>query len=184
MSKIIAGILGCMFLLSFVGKENNIYWSKDHQLKWEDFLGKTPANSKHGAISNIGVDPHYDCSNGMLEVEIKSYFDKTKSWSKKDKQTPEALKHEQGHFDIAEFYARKFRKEMQENKFKSTNVKNKFDKINQKVIREHAAYQDLYDKETDHHKNASKQTEWNDKITKELAELEAYSETHLSIKVK
>lgn len=182
--KLITGILSCVILFAFVGKEDNkIYWSKDYQLKWEDFLG-TIQNGKHGGMTNAGISAPFEYKGTNLETNIVCYFDKNKSWVKADEKTDAALKHEQGHFDIAEIYARKLRKEISSYKFKKKTLATDFNNLYRKFSNDMNTFQDLYDKETDHHKNTAKQTEWNEKIAKELQELEPYSETHLSIKVK
>ena len=62
-------------------------------------------------------------------------------------------------------------------------MKSDYYKLYNKNKNDLESIQSLYDKETDHHINKEKQLEWNTKIAMELEESEAYSETHLSIKV-
>ena len=161
-----------------------IYWNKDYLLTWNDFLGQPLLSSKNGAVSYIVVDPHYEYKSGILTVEVRSYFNSSKSWSKEKKQTIKALKHEQGHFDIAEIYSREFKKAAKESKFRTNNVKNKMAKINQRINLEHIKCQDLYDRETNHHLNEAAQLNWNNKIAMRLEDLEEYSEPNLIINVK
>ncbi len=183
--KYIVFVLFIFIGLSFIQKnENKIYWTKDYRLTWDDYLAKPPAASKHGAVSGVNMGPYYEFKNNILEIDTRSYFDKFKSWSKKNLQSDDALKHEQGHFDIAEIYARKFRKEITGCKFKSKNLKEKLEEKIHKIYSEYIQYQDLYDNETNHHINKEKQLVWNDKIVKELKELEIYTETQLAIEVK
>ena len=80
------------------------------------------------------------------------------------------LKHEQGHFDIAEFHARKLNiLENQifscpDDKYDETKIN---EEISEKILRNGEEFTEmfiLYDTETDGSKNKSKQTEWNNKI--------------------
>jgi hypothetical protein len=172
---------------NFIQKENTkIYWDAGRQLTWDDFIAKPPTTGDKGAVSftSFKYSPSSELNNGILEIDIVCYFDKTKSWVKTTSINDNNLKHEQGHFDISEVYARKFRKTVFDSKCKKKGLNDKLKSFYTTYINELNKYQDLYDKETDHHRNEQKQIEWNEKIAKELKELEAYSETHLIIKLK
>ena len=179
--------------ISFVGfsfqKEadnNKIIWNENYLLKWAYFTGKPLNNNPHSAVSDVGLDSYFEYKSKecSLEVEIKSCFTKSKSWVKADKKTNHLLQHEQLHFDIAELYARKFKKALKESKFKKNNIKEKFNNISVEISNELTNYHKLYDKETNHHINEGKQSEWNEKVTQQLNDLQEYKETHLKIKVK
>jgi len=51
----------------------------------------------------------------------------------------------------------------------------KMDRIYDDLITEYDAFQERYDRETDHSRNKEKQKEWNEKIKTELDRLQAYS---------
>lgn len=166
--------------------DEKIVWSKSFQLGWDDFLGKPLKNSPNSAMSKVGFDfsSSFNSKDCTLEVTVTSYFTKSKSWVKEEKKSDHLLVHEQLHFDIAEIYARKFRKAVKESKLKKSNIKNKFEDISSRIGRELTEYQSLYDNETNHHINQAKQTEWNEKVAKQLEELNEYSDINLIVKVK
>lgn len=185
--KYISFLLIIFIGFSFVQKkEDIIYWTKDYQLTWDDFLKKAPTGSKNAAISSIVVSPYcrYVSKENTLYFDVTTYFQKNKSWVKKAAKSERALKHEQGHFDINEIYARRLRKTISTFKFKKTGSKSTIAKMFKKNQDELDAEQNLYDKETNYHINEQKQIEWDAKIAKELKELDDYTETHLVIKIK
>jgi len=100
------------------------------------------------------------------------------SWVKSDEKSDDLLRHEQGHFDIAEVYARKFRKKLKEegkeickSKDPKTEIDNRFNDIEE----EWGATADKYDSETKHGADRDKQKEWDEKIQKCLDELKDYA---------
>ncbi len=58
-----------------------------------------------------------------VEVNLLVYFDRTKSWTKKDGRHPEVLAHEQIHFDITAIFACAFAQAVREYSFTPSNVK-------------------------------------------------------------
>ncbi len=69
------------------------------------------------------------------------------------------INHEQGHFDIAEIYARKLRKEFLENVKTEKDYQLKFKLIYQVMYGEFLDYQNYYDNITKRGTNAEKQNE-------------------------
>ncbi len=159
-------------------EDNVIYWTNNVKLTWNDFTGVPSNDSKDGAIttSGYGYNP-YTIKGGSDSVTLffKTYFIKNESWVKEYAKTKFLLKHEQCHFDINELFSRKFRKLISVYKFSKKTFKETFKELFNKSQKELDAYQDLYDKETDHSKVAAKQLEWEKKVAKELKELDAFS---------
>lgn len=93
-----------------------INWSKDEPLTWDDFQGKVDNNSPHDAVSSIRYwgtfsaipnDSEKPTKFQFTEFTLTAQFQKNSSWVKKQEiQSKEIsqklLKHEQGHFDLAE----------------------------------------------------------------------------------
>lgn len=79
------------------------------------------------------------------------------------------LSHEQLHFDIAELYARKFRKQLSETQF-STDIKAEVKELYQKVLKELYIYQNKYDRETNFSRDRKQQQYWNAMIADALKE--------------
>lgn len=86
------------------------------------------------------------------------------------------LKHEQGHFDITELFARKLNKAVGE-LVKKKNVKqSEFSSVYKKLMKEKTELQNEYDTETDNSRNKVKQEEWLKKINQGLIDYENYAD--------
>lgn len=96
-----------------------IPWKKDYQLTWTDFTG-TPEDPEQKGWTYTEIQYQYrfayvnDFPNlkfKFTKVHVGAFFNKTRSWIKDELLEQEnqqlILKHEQGHFDLAEEYARK-----------------------------------------------------------------------------
>ena len=83
--------------------------------------------------------------------------------------------HEQGHFDLAELFARKLRKAYAEYKFNAQTVGKDIDNLFILNRKERTNMDILYDKETDFSRNRKQQLFWNKKIKDELDNLLRYT---------
>lgn len=108
------------------------------------------------------------------KYEITALFFPDKSWVIQRDITPELLKHENLHFDIAEVYVRKLRKAMREISFESNEFHEYSHSIQNQILLEFRMAQLLYDAETNHSHNREEQKKWEIKIARELQELEAW----------
>ena len=100
-----------------------IKWSRNHRLDYDDFRGKHDAGERIGSVgvkdsviadtfAVISCFIKYDLKfvSGKRSVHAYGAADPQKSWI--DVKDPQILRHEQGHFDITEIYARKFQQIM------------------------------------------------------------------------
>lgn len=159
----------CSSTVSTKGR-NKVCWDEGKPLTWKDFKGNVPRNTNSVAITYISF--HYEILSKESILAINCMI-KDKSWVRKEKQLPRILVHEQYHFHISEIFARKMRREMAKIKEPSTkNVQDVFDEW----VKKHHVEQALYDKETSHSKIDSEQIRWQEKIDKELKDLEAYKD--------
>jgi predicted secreted Zn-dependent protease len=85
------------------------------------------------------------------------------------------LSHEQGHFDIAEIYARKLNKALSAYVFNRNTVSRDVNAIYDDVIKLHHKAQEQYDDETDYSRNFKEQEEWKNRIAAELKILESFA---------
>lgn len=100
-----------------------INWEKDRLLKWSDFKGEVEEGNQIQACTytQIFYDKKYKLVEGAdpplfyyTNITATAYFRVYDSWvesevfEKKDSEQSEILKHEQGHFDIAEEHVQKF----------------------------------------------------------------------------
>lgn len=160
-----------------------IAWSETNKLTWDSFKGKVP-ESKYGAITCSTIYSKFE-KGKILTLNIRACFIKKESWHKIKYSNDYLLNHEQKHFDITEIYARKLRKILTDTSFKNETVARKeISKIIRNNNKELNAFQDLYDKETNHSINIEKQTEWDKNIERELKLLNAYQNNLIEIKSK
>ena len=86
-------------------------WPHHQKLTWDDFQGSPPKSVSYpSAVSDTGFKYQLVCRNGLLDIDVAAFFSPSGSWVKPDSKTPELLRHEQGHFNMAELYALKLRK--------------------------------------------------------------------------
>jgi len=100
------------FCRSNAQRDSILKWTPDRRLTYNDFLGQRPTpEMSHDDFDTLAV---IDCSinynigikNGKLIIHAYAFVNPHKSWM--DEKNVFVLKHEQGHFDIAEIFARRF----------------------------------------------------------------------------
>jgi hypothetical protein len=153
--------------------EELIDWKVSRQLTWSDYKGKPDPDSDAAASTTTYLGIEYKMDEKGFGWTILCRFSVTRSWGRN--KTANILKHEQGHFDIAEIFARELNKKMSEYKFDQTTYKNDLKIIYDGITAEKEALQDLYDNQTDHSRKKEQQVEWEKKIEKWLDELKNYS---------
>lgn len=166
-------------------KGERITWSKERMLTYEDFKARPQKGNIAAALANVSIDPKIDNHNTQgVQLTIIAKFNTSLSWMKEEgKGDSYLLKHEQGHFDIFEIFARRCRKELMEAKLTNKNAPKKVSQIVDKYQHQAIKYQEKYDEQTQHSLKVEKQEEWNKKIAEELKELEAYSKSLIEIKL-
>ena len=209
MKKSLQVILTFVIMTSFIPENNkeNIRWSEDKKLMPADFKGIPEKDStmRIAALSSVEISSEYRFTGNhdSLFCNIYAVFYTHESWMRSEftrdgSVSEEVLSHEQGHFDITEIYARIFRKSLCENELKKEKVQEQTESMYNQFFNELETTQQLYDQETSNvhmRKNktgiiqlssdekAKQQKKWNDKINKELKELEKYSNTELKLHV-
>ena len=168
----------CLLLLScslFAQRDNEelIRWDDAKRLNWSDYKGKPDPSSDAAASTSTYLVIDYNISQNKMTYKIQSMFSRTRSWGLH--KTDYILSHEQGHFDIAEVFARKLHKKMSEFKFDKRTYQKNLGKIYDEVVEEKTEMQNDYDRETRHSINKEKQAQWIKKIEKLLEEYEDYS---------
>lgn len=150
-----------------------IDWNPKRKLSWSDF--KAPPDKAISAAALTSTDIKFDAGfeNNSFKFHIHCMFVKNKSWGRV--KNDYILQHEQGHFDIAEIYARKLNKILKSYKPQGNNPGKDVSKIYENIMQGYNEEQDLYDKETEFSKNHSKQEEWLRKIDGGLTELQDYA---------
>ena len=158
--------------------ENRIHWDNSRKLSWQDFKGSPRESSKFSAESSLqisyGLKISQEAGVTNYSFTVDCYFDKKGSWVKPDKKTDNLLMHEQLHFDIAEYFARKLRKEFKQNSFTTENYQTKSAAIFNKNFEEYQNYQTAYDEETRHGIIPEEQAKWEEKVRSLLAKSKNY----------
>jgi hypothetical protein len=169
-------LLLLLFVPSFFQSgEPMLHWQADEKLTWDDFQGQADYSIDMSAHTTSRINYGWKCKDGEFLVEVESIFDRERSW-KKDLQTNRLLEHEQLHFDITEWYARKLRQtfaSIDDACFKPVDdVKAQANAIRS----EWKETQDLYDFESDHGRDFDRQDEWEDRVAGELVGLEEFAD--------
>jgi hypothetical protein len=152
---------------------DTIYWSAGEKLNWDDFNATPDDRTDALAVTGSAISASYSFKDSQVKMGARSFFLRSKSWVKKKEDY--LLRHEQLHFNITEIYARKIRKAFS----KSSTTDNKsskalYKKVFSSLNAECKEYQNKYDRETRHSIIKEKQLEWDEKITKELEDLDDY----------
>ncbi|MBN8675625.1 MAG: DUF922 domain-containing protein [Chitinophagales bacterium] len=153
--------------------EETIEWSASRKLNWTDYKAKPNPASDAAATTTTYVGIEYKISNDNFSYFIHCRFSKDRSWGLH--KTDYILSHEQGHFDIAEIFARKLHKAMSNYVFNKKSFQKDLKKIYDSIMQERESTQNLYDKETNHSINKEKQAQWLKKIESLLSEYSAYA---------
>lgn len=165
-------------VFSFSISAQIIFWKEGEKLTWDDFKKeKSERNSMAVAYAFCGLTYEVTKSSNPkdpVRIEVKSVFNQEKSWKSKENATDYILKHEQNHFDIAEIFARKIRKMVQEKIRTSGEYDRYFKKYYSDLYKEYLAFQEKYDYETHHGINKDIQEKYNQLIENQLTELNHY----------
>ncbi len=158
---------------------DDLKWSSERTLTWEDFAGPVESEKGYSAFTYWRIDYSYSwTSKGDVvdaDFEIAALFETKRSWSLEEKQEDWLLKHEQGHFDIAELLARRMREKVSQVKF-STSIDDEANSLFQTTLNDCEKMQVLYDEETNHGMNTSEQLRWQDWIADELEKLSDFAQ--------
>ncbi|MBK8472685.1 MAG: hypothetical protein IPL33_11280 [Sphingobacteriales bacterium] len=150
-------------------------WCEERKLFWTDFRARPDAHSLYSAVSATYIEEKHGCSEaGVFEYDVKAVFVKNESWSV-DMDSEALLKHEQTHFDLTEYFARKLRL-----RFRALNnpcamseeaILSMVDSIYVELEMTHH----LYDQYTVHGLNKENQRLWDDIVMLSLQELNDYT---------
>lgn len=170
--SLIASVLAGVVLMA-QPFDDGIGWSADRPLTWDDFKATPNESIKAAASTSTILKIEYDIRNGEVKYYITSTFSPSKSWVRH--KLDHILKHEQGHFDISEIFARKLHQRMLDYKFNKSNYRDVLGDMYRDIQNEKEAMQDDYDRETRHSVNKEQQAAWEKKIARLLKETEPYA---------
>lgn len=171
MSKVFISLL--LVCITYTQTNNLIPWSASRKLAWSDFKGDPDPHSSNAALTSSNINIEFGYNEDGFQYAIKCSFDKNRSWVRI--RTNEVLAHEQGHFDIAEIYARRLNKLMKAYRFNAKTAGNDINQLYENTMKQHLQTQTRYDQETDYSRNKPKQDEWLKKIEGDLKSLELFA---------
>ncbi|MET0461528.1 MAG: DUF922 domain-containing protein [Chitinophagaceae bacterium] len=151
-----------------------IHWNERHQLSWSDYQGKPGPDATAAASTATYLGVEYSFKNGKLGYLITCSFSRSRSWGMH--KNDHILAHEQGHFDIAEIFARKLHQRLKAYVFDKKTYQTDLRDIYEHTMDEKEAMQQTYDRETNHSINKDKQAEWLEKINTGLEKLSEFSD--------
>jgi len=163
-------------------KCDTIRWAPDVKLTWKDFNGPPDNNSSFKALTNSGMFLYQSYNDKQVTMSTGTQFFSCGSWTKAGSDS--LLRHEQLHFDISELYRRKFLKRVLDGSYNKNDHNDRINAIYDEVNKQWKKEDQKYDDETNHGIIQKKQLEWQERIKKELQELEPYSKPQVTIALK
>jgi hypothetical protein len=153
--------------------EELISWKEGERLTWKDYKARPESGSGAAASTATYLSISYNITSNGFGYKILSQFSKTKSWGLY--KTDYILSHEQGHFDIAEIFARKLNKEMSLYQFNKHTYQKDLQKIYNSILEEKEEMQNEYDRQTRHSVDKDQQASWLQYIKNQLTEYKDYA---------
>jgi hypothetical protein len=157
-------------------------WNEFYKVTWSDFQGKPSQHSNGDAATAVQIKAKPFYVKDEINYDVMAYFNRQQSWART--QSDALLAHEQLHFDIAELYARKIRKEIARLKNNKINDVETINAAIRVLLAESDRIDIQYDAETLHGGFAKKQAKWAAKIKQELTDLEQYKKTRRVVSMK
>jgi hypothetical protein len=152
--------------------EKDTLFYSERKLEWADFKGVVNSRSQYGGIieSSWAYVLKAQMINREIHVDVtmKAYAIKNQSWVRENSKSPYTLLHEQGHFDITQIIVERFKAKIAKETFLPEDYDSRFNYLFIETYREMNELQKQYDYETQHSVDVAKQSEWNNKIKKEL----------------
>ncbi|MEJ8755497.1 DUF922 domain-containing protein [Pontibacter sp. H259] len=150
-----------------------ISWSPDRRLSWDDFKAAPDSLNPHHAVTaaNLAVDA--TCTTNKFGYTVKCVFLATESWSK-NKKSEKLLQHEQLHFDLTEVHARLLRQKLQILGTSCPNAQAKLAETVNKAFATWKAEQDKFDEASRHGLNQEVSAAWAQSINQRLKQLEKF----------
>lgn len=176
-----------IFAVSFHGvaqqmEDDIIDWEYNNKLRVQDFEGNLDVDALGDAKTsykieiyprNVLVDENDNIKN-YRSLTVKAQFYKKASWFKQAVDSEDLLVHEQLHFDTAELYTRKIRKQFEYLKKKGETRFEIYYGVYKNTWQACREYQKTYDDAITHGFDKAANEKWVLKVISQLKELDAY----------
>ena len=152
----------------------NLAWEEQRPLQVSDFRAD-PANRPFIAATVSFIQLYWEMRVSQKEAVVQSpaNFVRHSSYFSYRVDSLDVLAHEQGHFDLTETYARKFRKNLSEHEFHLRTWTEEVQKMYDAIVQELQIQQDHYDHDV--YADPHMQTAWSIKISFGLRSYQDYS---------
>lgn len=152
-----------------------IEWSNELYLNWNDYRFKNRGNKDGGgmALTSVRHSVRGGIINGEPRFEVKVLFVKEDSWTT-DSTDIALLAHEKLHFDIAELYGRKIRKQIDDLFNRGEHNLKIYNKYVKQLLGDFQRFSRDYDSKTQHGKDFDQQKRWFEIVFSELDRLKVY----------
>lgn len=138
-------------------------------ISYDDFESRP--NQSDTAAANISVSillGYVNTKSNILRFKVVAVMDKDESWIKEGFKKDHILKHEQGHFDIAQIYARKLKAFLKKRFYTPRDVRTLHD-LYDDFLNQMNEVQVRYDEETRGGWDPVAQSKWRRYIEQELS---------------
>ena len=168
-------LVSCSTIFSQVKPSDTLHWKESKPLSWAEFKGKPKNGMSSEAFCMI--DAKYEKPNPLKKTKFKIFavWDKSKSWIAPASKTADELLYYQVLFNIYEVHARQLRKEFSETKFgidPEKTFRAKYNEADASLTEDERNFRD----ETNEGAEAEELKKWDDKVKKELKDLEQFHE--------
>ncbi|MEO6169069.1 MAG: DUF922 domain-containing protein [Chitinophagales bacterium] len=155
------------------GNKDEIRWSQRSDLTFSDFKGEVPPNTPWAALTSSIIYFTYNTYNGKIStIKVYASFKKNESWIKNNLN--DVLAHEQLHFAITEYFARKLYDDAQELKEHTGDISIAANALFKSINKDCDRMQEQYDEATEHGMKLPVQEKWKTTVDKLLSEYDSY----------
>lgn len=147
-------------------RKTYLHWEDHYKLQWSDFRGSAEQTAFGDAASTIHLSADPVRKKGKITYDVRAWFIPEQSWCRKKSEN--LLEHEQLHFDLAELYARKVRKRIDELNRMGLKDRKEYHRNITRIFEESTTADRKYDRETLHGSRSAKQKEWEKYVQDEL----------------
>lgn len=153
-------------------EDEYIEWNPFYRLQWHDFRAEPAMDAVSDAGTAIKISAMPYRVRKRIHYDVVALFNRDKSWVRDSSMA--LLEHERLHFDIAELYARKIRKRIDELRARGEDDIDVLNAEIRALLRESNRVDMRYDVETLHGAMSEKQSEWNRQVRRELEDLKRF----------
>lgn len=151
---------------------DTIYYAANRPLTWADFKSTYKQQGRYAAqvMPSIGYDQQSKVENSTVHVSLsmKTFLPKSTCWVSSYSKDDYTLNHEQRHFDIVKLVAEQYKQKILNEHLSPDNYEAFINMEYLEAYRNMNKMQNAYDEETRHGKDQYAQTQWNNRIDKEL----------------